>query len=170
MSPPLRCLGVYSRCVQRGAHIKHSATGDSRAVADGLCRIGLQWRPPQCGQSLVAPCRCTQVAAAYYLANSKINTLLKAEIARVSRKQVKAEGEALKRASAHSRSDIADLKHRVLQLGRLEAKLAKSSVRVRASADPELATSNLGHRWRPDGFKKNCGPNWNCPPAKWGGL
>ena len=83
-----------------------------------------------------------------------IAAILKAEIARVSRKQSKTEGEALKRASAQYRSDIAALKRRVLQLERLVAKVAKGAVRSRAPADPEGADAEGSHRWRPDDFKK----------------
>jgi DNA-binding transcriptional regulator YiaG len=83
-----------------------------------------------------------------------IAAVLKAEIARVSRKQSKTEREALKRASTQYRADIAALKRRVAQLERMVTKLAKGAGRARASVPSESSEPEGGHRWRPDGFKK----------------
>ncbi|MDI1238649.1 MAG: helix-turn-helix domain-containing protein [Polaromonas sp.] len=56
-----------------------------------------------------------------------IATILKSEISRVSRKEVRTELQALKKSSAAYRSDIAALKRRVADLERLVAKLGKGS-------------------------------------------
>ena len=56
-----------------------------------------------------------------------IATVLKAEISRVARKDVRAESAQLKRASSQYRADIAALKRRVLALEKQLNRLAKSS-------------------------------------------
>ena len=90
-------------------------------------------------------------------------SILKAEIARVSRKQSKTDNDALKRSSAQYRSDIAALKRRVLDLERLITKLAKRDTLARpasgrtspgGSPDRGEDADEKGYRWRPDGFKK----------------
>lgn len=83
-----------------------------------------------------------------------IAAVLKAEIARVSRKQSKTESESLKRSSAQHRSDIAALKRRVIQLERMVVGLAKGVGHVRAPAISEGNDAEGAHRWRPEGFKK----------------
>ena len=89
--------------------------------------------------------------------------ILKAEIARVSRKQSKTDNDALKRSSAQYRSDIAALKRRVLDLERLVTKLAKGAAvghpapgRTSPGGSPGGGeeADEKGYRWRPDGFKK----------------
>ena len=88
-----------------------------------------------------------------------IAAILKAEIARVSRKQSKTENDVLKRSSTQYRSDIAALKRRVMQLERQVAKLAKDAGRApqrveRLSPGEDAASADKeGHRWRPEGFK-----------------
>ncbi len=64
-----------------------------------------------------------------------IASVLKAEIARVARKEVRSEAETLKKASAQHRSDIAALKRRVTELEKLVARAGKS--RPEAPAVPE---------------------------------
>lgn len=56
-----------------------------------------------------------------------IATVLKAEISRVARKDVRAESAQLKRASSQYRADIAALKRRVLALEKQLNRLVKSS-------------------------------------------
>jgi DNA-binding transcriptional regulator YiaG len=56
-----------------------------------------------------------------------IASLLKDEIARVSRKELRGENQALKKASSQYRTDIAALKRRVTSLERLIARLAKNA-------------------------------------------
>lgn len=56
-----------------------------------------------------------------------IATALKSEISRVARKEVRAEVTALKSASSRYRSDIAELKRRIVQLERLVGQLSKGN-------------------------------------------
>jgi DNA-binding transcriptional regulator YiaG len=57
---------------------------------------------------------------------ANIASILKDEIARVSRKEVRAETQPLKKTSAHYRSDIAALKRRVAELEKLVGRLGKT--------------------------------------------
>lgn len=75
-------------------------------------------------------------------------SLLKSEISRIARKEIRAETETLKKASAQYRSDIAALKRRLAEQERLIAKLRKD--KPRATADDKTETSQL--RFRADGF------------------
>jgi DNA-binding transcriptional regulator YiaG len=63
-----------------------------------------------------------------------IATALKSEISRVARKEVRAEVSALKSASSRYRSDIAELKRRIVQLERLVGQLSKSPPKKAAEA------------------------------------
>ncbi len=67
-----------------------------------------------------------------------IATVLKAEISRVARKDLRAETQPLKKASAQYRSDIAALKRRVLALEKQLARLSRSGKQA-SSATPEQA-------------------------------
>ena len=58
-----------------------------------------------------------------------IASLLKEEIARISRKQSRSETEQLKKASAHYRSEIAQLKRRIQALEQQIKRVGKSSAR-----------------------------------------
>jgi DNA-binding transcriptional regulator YiaG len=69
-----------------------------------------------------------------------IASLLKEEIARISRKQSRSETEQLKKASAHYRSEIAQLKRRIQALEQQIKRLGKPSGRSStssAAAEPE---------------------------------
>jgi DNA-binding XRE family transcriptional regulator len=55
-----------------------------------------------------------------------IATVLKEEIARVARKETRADTQQLKKASAHYRSDIAALKRRIASLEQLVNRLGKA--------------------------------------------
>lgn len=55
-----------------------------------------------------------------------IATVLKEEIARVARKETRADTQQLKKASAHYRSDIAALKRRIAALEQLVGRLGKA--------------------------------------------
>ena len=81
---------------------------------------------------------------------------LKAEIARIARKAVRAETGALKKANAQYRSEIAALKRRLSELERAQARLAKGqggrSARQQASTDNEEAGAAQGLRFRVAGF------------------
>jgi DNA-binding XRE family transcriptional regulator len=63
-----------------------------------------------------------------------IASLLKEEIARVSRKQLRGETEALKKASSHYRSEIAQLKRRLQSLEQQVKRLSKGGSRTSAAA------------------------------------
>lgn len=75
--------------------------------------------------------------------------LLKTEISRIARKEARAETEALKKASAQNRSDIAALKRRLAEQDRLIAKLGKSRP---AAAVGKTAEESSQLRFRADGF------------------
>ncbi len=79
---------------------------------------------------------------------------LKAEIARIARKEVRAETRALKKANAQYRTDIAALKRRLADAERAMARLAKGSVkaaRKAASAETKVSPAQ-GLRFRVAGF------------------
>ena len=66
-----------------------------------------------------------------------IASLLKEEIGRVARKQVRSETGALKKASSNHRSEIAQLKRRIQALEQQLRRVAKGTSRVRAAeAEP----------------------------------
>ncbi|MFN4352726.1 MAG: helix-turn-helix domain-containing protein [Hylemonella sp.] len=76
-------------------------------------------------------------------------TLLKSEISRIARKEVRAETQAFKKASAQYRSDIAALKRRIAGLESTLKKLDKTSSRNRKTAEEP---AQLPLRFRVDGF------------------
>jgi len=76
-------------------------------------------------------------------------SLLKSEISRIARKEIRAETETLKKASAQYRSDIAALKRRVAEQDRLIVKLRKSKP---AAAANDKAEETTQLRFRADGF------------------
>lgn len=80
---------------------------------------------------------------------ANIASLLKSEISRIARKEIRAETETLKKASAQYRSDIAALKRRVAEQERFINKLSKNKPAAAAN-DKEEETSQL--RFRADGF------------------
>lgn len=61
-----------------------------------------------------------------------IGTILKEEIARISRKQSRTETEQLKKASAHYRSEIAQLKRRLQALEQQIKRVGKTAARAGA--------------------------------------
>lgn len=80
---------------------------------------------------------------------ANIASFLKSEISRIARKEIRAETETLKKASAQYRSDIAALKRRLAEQERLIAKLRKDKPKATAD-DKAEETSQL--RFRADGF------------------
>jgi DNA-binding transcriptional regulator YiaG len=82
-----------------------------------------------------------------------IASILKAEIARVARKEVKAETQALKSSSTKYRSDIAALKRQVTAL---EAQLKRASKSAGRAESPEAradeAEEGGGHRFSAKGL------------------
>lgn len=74
---------------------------------------------------------------------SNIASALKGEIARVARKQVRAETESLKRASAQYRFTIAALKRRIEALEKKAKKASKGVERQQDQKSAEPATTGL---------------------------
>jgi len=79
---------------------------------------------------------------------------LKSEIARIARKEVRAETGALKKANAQHRAEIAALKRRLLETERALARLARNAGRAggRASEAEPQASPAPGLRFRVAGF------------------
>lgn len=78
---------------------------------------------------------------------------LKSEIARIARKEVRAETKALKKANAQYRADIAALKRQLLELQRALARQAKAGGKTaRAQATDESAHEGPNLRFRVAGF------------------
>ena len=76
-------------------------------------------------------------------------SLLKAEISRLARKEVRAEIETLKKASAQYRADIAALKRKLAEQQRLIMRLGKKSQRAPAA---ETESQGTALRFRVGGF------------------
>lgn len=82
-----------------------------------------------------------------------IAAVLKEEIARVARREVKIETEKLKKASAQYRSQIADLKRQVITVQKEVARLSKNDPSASApTAATESSTENI--RWSAARFKR----------------
>jgi DNA-binding transcriptional regulator YiaG len=81
---------------------------------------------------------------------ANIGALLKDEIARLSRKEVRKEVESVKKASSHYRRNIASLKREVAGLRREVARLAGKAAKNGNGATPE-ATAKL--RFAPKGLR-----------------
>ena len=79
---------------------------------------------------------------------------LKSEIARIARKEVRAETGALKKANAQHRAEIAALKRRLLETERALARWVRNAGRVggRASEAEQEASPAQGLRFRVAGF------------------
>jgi DNA-binding transcriptional regulator YiaG len=78
---------------------------------------------------------------------------LKEEIARVARKELKSDLEALRKTSAHYRSEIAALKRQLAGLEKSLKSLGKGSARTKAADKTEDAPEGVKLRFRADGFK-----------------
>jgi DNA-binding transcriptional regulator YiaG len=72
-----------------------------------------------------------------------IATVLKEEIARVARKEVRGETQKLKKSSNQSRTDIAALKRRILSLEQQIKRLSKAGANKTSPAVSEESASNL---------------------------
>jgi DNA-binding transcriptional regulator YiaG len=79
-----------------------------------------------------------------------IATLLKAEITRLARKEVRAETTALRKASAAHRRQIAALKREMAALERRSKSIAKSA---RSGAPSVEVDKGMKHRFSAKGFK-----------------
>lgn len=80
---------------------------------------------------------------------ANLSSLLKSEISRIARKEVRAETQSLKKASVNYRSEIAALKRRIATLESALNKLGKASKRAPAPAE---APEQQSLRFRADGF------------------
>lgn len=80
-----------------------------------------------------------------------IVTVLKSEISRIARKEVRAETQQLKKQSAHYRSQIASLKHQVAALESRLRKQSKPAKTASAAAGEDEATAG-DLRFRAKGF------------------
>lgn len=81
-----------------------------------------------------------------------IASLLKEEITRLARKELRANTESLKKAVSTYRSEIAALKRRVDQLERQQKQTAK---RIPAAKPLDDAEGDGEHRWRAAGFAQH---------------
>lgn len=81
-----------------------------------------------------------------------IGSVLKSEIARVSRKELRSETEALKKSITGYRSQIAELKRRMQALEREVRQLARGSSRRAASSEPEGEDAEPRVRFSAKGF------------------
>ena len=67
---------------------------------------------------------------------TNIASILKSEIVRLARKEVRSELESLKKASAHYRSEIAELKRRLASLEKAGARKARTSEPALTDGEP----------------------------------
>ena len=79
-----------------------------------------------------------------------IASVLKEEITRLARKELRANTDSLKKAVSTFRSEIAALKRRQQETERELARLRKAQGKVVRQEQPEEAATNL--RFRPEGF------------------
>ena len=82
---------------------------------------------------------------------SNIATVLKGEISRIARKEVRAETESLKKQSSQYRGQIAELKRQVADLEKLLRKQSKG-IREAPAAQADDTTATTGLRFRSKGF------------------
>ncbi|MDY0744797.1 helix-turn-helix transcriptional regulator [Paucibacter sp. R3-3] len=87
-----------------------------------------------------------------------IASVLKDEIARLARKELRAETVNLQKAASTARSEIASLKRRVAELEKALKAVQKSSTKAAAkaaAAAPESETDDSAHRFRASGLANN---------------
>lgn len=80
-----------------------------------------------------------------------IATILKDEIARIARREVRSETEKLKKASAQYRTQIADLKRQVAGLQAELSRMTKAAAQSPVATTPELDIAKV--RWSAVKFK-----------------
>ena len=83
-----------------------------------------------------------------------LTSLLKFEISRISRREIKFETDALKKANARYRSDIASLKRQVVALEQQVKRLEKVSVRTSPSPKESPSVDGRTVRFSAAGLKK----------------
>ena len=74
---------------------------------------------------------------------SNIASLLKSEILRLARKEVRAELESLKKASIQYRSEIAQLKRRADQLEKQQTRVAKKILKKSETSESQESTTRI---------------------------
>lgn len=82
-----------------------------------------------------------------------IASALKAEISRLARKEIRAESDALKKAVASQRHQLAELKRLIQAQGREIARMRKQGGKPATAEDKEEESPIL--RFRPEGFAKH---------------
>lgn len=80
---------------------------------------------------------------------ANLASVLKSEISRIARKEIRAETQALKKASAQYRTDTAALKRRIAEQDRLIARLRKGKPAIETGKTSEEGPQL---RFRADGF------------------
>lgn len=90
---------------------------------------------------------------------ANLASVLKAEVARLARKELRSETESLKKTVSAQRSEIAALKRRILETEKALKGLARASARSAASAPPAGAPENEADgstfRFRAKGMASN---------------
>ena len=94
---------------------------------------------------------------------------LKSEMARIARKEARAETRALKKAQVQQRAEIAALKRRLIEAVKQLARLAKAAEKVRAPAAGPDASSAPALRFRVAGFA-SLRKKWGLSAAEMGQL
>jgi DNA-binding transcriptional regulator YiaG len=84
-----------------------------------------------------------------------IAAVLKAEIARVARKEVRGAVDSLRKATTGHRSEVAALKRRLQELERQVKKQPRPVARPQSAADAATAADSGGLRFRAAGMAKN---------------
>lgn len=80
---------------------------------------------------------------------TNIATVLKDEITRLAKRQLRSETEGFKKASARYRADIAAMKRRIEALEKLVAHLQKAALRSRPTVVAESTGEGVKHRFSP---------------------
>lgn len=86
---------------------------------------------------------------------ANIATVLKEEIARIARKELRRETDNLKKASARFRSEIAALKRRIVELERKVARTASLGSDTPAVVPPRTQETEKNVRFSASGLKKH---------------
>ena len=83
-----------------------------------------------------------------------LTSLLKSEISRIARREIKSESDALKKANARYRSDIAALKRQVAALEQQVKRLEKVPVRTSPVSSESPSSDGRATRFSSSGLKK----------------
>jgi DNA-binding transcriptional regulator YiaG len=87
---------------------------------------------------------------------TNLASVLKSEVTRLARKEVRAETQTLKKTVATLRSEIAALKRRTSELEKAVKALARMSAKTKRPSEPELSEAEAGQfRFRASGMASN---------------